>query len=441
MYGVDFQDTFAPVARLSSIRMVFALAASENWELHQMDVKSAYLNSPIDANVYMRLPPGYTQKGKVARVKRGLYGLRQSGNLWHKTLSSSFDDLGLTRSAVDHGVFYSHDDNGTTIVCTSTDDFAITGTPTTRILQFKADLGNHFEMSDLGELAWILGIKVERDRDKRTISLSQTAYIDSLVKRFNLVDAPPLSIPIDPNAYLSKDQCPSTPQQIDDMKNVPYREAIGSLMYAAIGTRPDITFAVTALSQYLQNPGRPHWEQAKRAIRYLKGSRDWKLVYGSTGGVEGFSDANWGNDVDDRHSICGYVYTLNGGAITWSSKKQSVVALSSTEAEYIGITHAAKEAVWVCHLLSELYSPAILEHPIIVHCDNRSAIELVKNATFHSRTKHIAIRYHYIREAFNDGIITLTHRGTDEMPADMFTKALARVKLSKFTNSIGVSST
>jgi hypothetical protein len=153
MYGVDFQDTFAPVARLSSIRAVIALAASEDWELHQMDVKSAYLNSTIDTAVYMRLPPGYSRKGKVALVKRGIYGLRQSGNLWHKTLTSAFNELELIRSAVDHGVFYSHDDKGTTIVCSSTDDFAITASSTNRMVKFKADLGSHFEMSDLGELA------------------------------------------------------------------------------------------------------------------------------------------------------------------------------------------------------------------------------------------------------------------------------------------------
>jgi len=347
MYGIDFQDTFAPVARLSSIRAVIALAASEDWELHQMDVKSAYLNSPIDTAVYMRLPPGHDQKGKVTRVKRGIYGLRQSGNLWHKTLTSAFNDLHLTRSAVDHGVFYSHDDEGTTIVCSSTDDFAIAATPTERMTKFKADLGNHFkfEMSDLDELAWILDIRVERDRPSRTISLSQTAYIDSLIKRFQLVDAPPLSTPIDPNALLTKNQSPSTPHQFDDMSNVPYREAVGSLMIAAVGTRPDITFAVTALSQYLQNPGRPHWEQAKRAICYLKGTRDWKLVFRSTGGVEGFSNANWGNDVDDRHSICGYVFTLNGGAISWSSKKQPVVALE--DRGRIHWDHACREGSYL----------------------------------------------------------------------------------------------
>ena len=250
-----------------------------------MDVKSAYLNSP-DAAIYMRLPPGYGSKGKVALVKKGIYGLRQSGNLWHKTLTTAFDALGLTRSAVDHGVFYNHDNEGTTIVRSSTDDFAITGSPTSRISKFKSDLSNHFEMSDLGELAWILGIQVKRDRISKSITLSQAAYIDTVVKRFNLESASPLQTPIDPSIHLSKEQSPATPRQYDNMRNVPYREAVGSLMYAAIGTRPDITYAVTALSQYLQNPGRAHWEQVNRAIRYLKGTRTYELTFGPSGGMK-----------------------------------------------------------------------------------------------------------------------------------------------------------
>jgi len=223
LYGIDFYETFTPVARLSSIRTVIALAASEDWELHQMDVKSAYLNSPIDTAIYMRLPPGYGSKGKVARMKKGLYGLRQSGNLWHKTLSVAFEELDLTRSAVDHGVFYRHDGEGMTIVCSSTDDFAIAASPIERMVKFKSDLSNHFEMSDLGELAWILGIRVKRDRITRTISLSQAAYIDSVVKRFHLTSASPLQTPIDPNALLSKSQSPSTPHQKEGMEKVPYR--------------------------------------------------------------------------------------------------------------------------------------------------------------------------------------------------------------------------
>jgi len=374
-------------------------------------------------------------------MKKGLYGLHQSGNLWHKTLSVAFGELDLTRSAVDHRVFYRHDSEGMTIVCSSTDDFAIAASPIERMVKYKSDLSNRFEMSDLGELAWILGIRVKRDRITRTISLSQAAYIDSVVKRFHLTSASPLQTPIGPNALLSKSQSPSTPHQKEDTEKVPYREAIGSLMYAAIGTRPDITYTVTTLSQYLQNPGRAHWEQAKRVICYLKGTRDFELTFGPSGGIEGYTDASWGNDTDDRRSICGYAFTLNGGAVSWSSKKQSVVALSSTEAEYVGITHAAKEATWIRHLLSELYSPLVLKYPIMLYCDNKSAIELVKNATFHSRTKHIAIRYRYIREAYNDGVIALDHRGTDDMPADVFTKALVRIKLSEFAHLAGLSQT
>ena len=218
-------------------------------------------------------------------------------------------------------------------------------------------------------------------------------------------------------------------------------KAIVSLMYAAIRTHLDISFAVTLLSQFLKSPGCAHWEQAKQVIRYLKGTWDCKLLFGLNSGIEGFSNANWGNDINDCYSICGYVFTLNGGAISWSSKKQSVMALSSTEAEYIGITHTAKEATWICYLLSELYSPQILDYPIIIHCNNKSAIELAKNATFHSRTKHIAICYHYICEALNTGIISLEHLGTDDMPADMFTKALIHLKLTKFAQYIRLSQT
>ena len=165
------------------------------------------------------------------------------------------------------------------------------------------------------------------------------------------------------------------------------------------------------------------------------------LKYGVLNGVEGFTDANWGNNLDNRHSICSYVFTFNGGAISWSSKKQLVVALSSTEAEYIAITHAAKEAVWIHHLLSELYSPLVLKYPLTIYSDNKSAIELVKNATFHLRTKHITIHYHYIREAYNDGVISLDHCGTEDMPADVFNKPLIRIKLDKFVHLLGLSQT
>jgi hypothetical protein len=296
-------------------------------------------------------------------------------------------------------------------------------------------------MSDLGELHWLLGIEIKRDRHARTISLSQRAYIDTIVSRFNLTDASNLSIPLDAGHLLTKDQCPTTEYDINEMRKIPYREAVGSLMYAALGTRPDISFSVTALSQYMQNPGSPHWEAVKRVLRYLKGTRERWLTFGHPkDGLHGFADSNWGSTADDRHSICGYVFTLDGGAVSWSSKKQSVIALSSTEAEYIALTHASKEAIWLRSLLASIYGPSVLSSPSTIHSDNKSAIELVKNNSYHSRTKHIDIRFHYIREIYEAGSIAISHRGTDDMPADMFTKPLARPKLEKFSKLVGLDS-
>jgi hypothetical protein len=211
------------------------------------------------------------------------------------------------------------------------------------------------------------------------------------------------------------------------MRGVPYREAIGSLMYAALGTRPDISFAVSFLSQFMQNPGRAHWEAVKRVFRYLKGTKDTCLVIGGTGkGLEAFSDADWASQ-EHRHSISGYVFTIGGGAVSWSSKKQVIVALSTTEAEYIAATHAAKEALWIRMFLAEIARP--LKKPTTIHLDNISAISITKNDEYHPRTKHIDIRYHFIRHAVQERLLHIDYVPTEDMAADMFTKGLPRHKV------------
>ena len=223
------------------------------------------------------------------------------------------------------------------------------------------------------------------------------------------------------------------------MRDVPYREAVGSLMYAAMGTRPDVTYAMTALSQFMQNPGRAHWDALKRVLRYLKGTRELWLVYGDNhDGLRGFSDADWGSSTEHRHSISGYVFTLDGGAVSWSLKKQNVVALSSTEAEYIALTHATKEAIWLRYVLADVLHPDLSLFPVRLLSDNRSAITLTRDNTFHPRTKHIDIRYHFIREAVDNRDIALEHRRTEDMPADLFTKALPRAKLEHLSRLFGL---
>ena len=213
--------------------------------------------------------------------------------------------------------------------------------------------------------------------------------IQKVIKKFGLQDAHPLSTLLDPHHKLSQSQSPSTAHQFDDMRNVPYREAIGSLMYTALGTHLDISFAVSFLAQFMQNPGRPHWEALKHVFHYLKGTKDLKLVIkGSQGGLEAFSDVDWASQ-EHRHSISGYVFTIDGSAVSWSSKKQPIVALSMTEAKYIAATHAMKEALWICTFLGKIAHPLV--KPITVHLDNISAISITKNDEYHLRMKHIDI--------------------------------------------------
>jgi hypothetical protein len=328
------------------------------------------------------------------------------------------------------------------IVAVDVDDMTIAGSSKAIVQAFKDALRQEFKIKDLGELKWLLGIEVKRDRHTRTISFSQRTYIDTIISRFNLQDAKPLSMPIDPHHMLSASQCPSTPHQVEDMRKIPFREGIGSLMYAAQGTRPDIAFAISFLSQFMQNPGRPHWEAVKRVFRYLKGTRDHWLTIGNKinndqRNLEGFTDADWGSQ-EHRHSISGYIFMLDGGAVSWSSKKQPIVALSSMESEYIATTHATKEALWIRTFISEITRP--LTRPIILNCDNQSAIAISKNDEHHARTKHIDIRYHFIRSVSAEGLIELKYVPTDDNPADMFTKALARSKLQHLTPLIGMCS-
>ena len=277
----------------------------------------------------------------------------------------------------------------------SVDDMAITLKHLKHIQKFKDQLRERFEISDLGELTWLLGLKIERDREARTITLSQAAYIDTILARFHMEDAKPAQTPMNSGSILSIDQCPSTHAECEDMKDVPYQKAIGSLMYAAVSTRPDIAFAVSTLSQFMRNPGRTHWEAVKHVIRYLKATKDAKLTLGCTNaGLEAYVDSDWASQAH-RHSISGYIVLLNSGPVAWSARKQPLIALSTAEAEYIALTSVAREILYLQLLIGELYDE--VHEPTPVNCDNQAAIALATNNKFQSRTKHIDLRYHFVR--------------------------------------------
>ena len=235
------------------------------------------------------------------------------------------------------------------------DDLTVVMTGKVLMDQVKRKLRAELEVTDLGEIHWLLGIEIRRDRENKTLMMCQRSYINSVIKRFGLEDAKPLASPMEPSAHLSNAQSPVTSREIADMRDVPYREAVGSLMYAAVGTRPDIAFAVAILSRFSINPGRAHWNAVKRVIRYLKGTVDLWLTFGYTTrdasllkshGLIGYADVD-GSMQEDRRAISGYAFLIDGGAVSWSSKRQEIVVLSTTEAEYVAATHAAKEALWL----------------------------------------------------------------------------------------------
>ena len=404
--GVDFFDTYAPVAKTASIRTALAFAARHDFEVHQVDIKSAYLNGEFDENevIYMSVPPGVklTDDSTLAlRLLRPLYGLRQSARHWHKKLRSVLEELlEMLPCDVDQAVFFRVKGTSLIVIVVHVDDLTIVASSTELIAEVKSKLREAFEISDEGEIHWILGFAVIRNRAARTLSLSQTAYIEAIVRRFGLEDAKPLSTPMDPHVQLTTEQSPSTTAEVAEMRNVPYREAVGSLMYASLGTRPDITYAVSALSRFSENPGRAHWEACKRVFRYLMGTKTLRLTYGAKEvDLIGFTDAD-GSMHDDRKAISGYAFLIDGGAVSWASKKQEIISLSTTESEYVAITHAAKEALWLRSLIGQVFAP--FSDPIPLHNDNQSAISLTRDHQYHARTKHIDIRYHFIRWVVED---------------------------------------
>ncbi len=389
----------------------------------------------------MMQPPGFAAPGCedwVCLLKKALYGLKQAGCQWYACITDAFLRLGYTRCETEHCVFVRWSGSKFTAIVVAVDDLTIVVNSVILMEDAKRELELVFKITDLGEVHWLLGIEITRNRSTRTISLSQTAYIDAITSHFNLDNARTVSMPMDPGITLSIAQCPNTLPEVNEMKNVPYKAAIGSLMYAALGTHPDIAFSVSLLGQFMHNPGRTHWEAAKRMLRYLKGSRNLKLTFGSTSeGIIVYLDVDLTSQ-EHRHSISGFACLINGGAVSWSSKKQSVIALSTTEAEYISATNTTKEICWIRALLAEVIRP--LAAPTILYNDNQLAIALTKDNQFHARTKHIDICFHFIHEAMERGVLTLVYCPTDNMVADVLTEALPHVKIMKLSRMLGLGS-
>jgi hypothetical protein len=434
--GIDFDETFAPVAKFASLRTVLALAAEHDLEVHQLDVKSAYLNGDLKEEIFMAPPPGFDiPEGMVLKLKKAVYGTKQGGRAWYEHIRSTLKSMGYTPTNADHAVFTRTKDGTPSIIALYVDDITMACKSLKVINEDKEMLKKTYQMTDLGEITWILGMHVTRDRDAGWIALSQERYVNDVLERFGKANIKPISTPTTPNEHLIKLDSPEV-----DTKS--YQSAIGALMYPMLGTRPDLAYTVAALGRHAANPGEEHLHALDRAFRYLRATSDRRLVFqrGTQDGsrLHGYVDADWASDVNDRKSTSGFVFMLAGGAISWSSKKQPSVALSSTEAEYIAGAHATKEAIWLKNLVSEIWKDQIKNSPITLYIDNQSAIAIAKNPEFHDRTKHIEVRHHFLRQQVDSKSIELKYLPTDKQVADVLTKGLAREKHERFTANMGV---
>ncbi len=345
---------------------------------------------------------------------------------------TSVESLGFEQSQADPCIFVKRHPGGElSIIAVYVDDLIIMTTTTEEMQMIKTSLNKNFKMKDLGILHFCFGTGVEQSEDG--IKLSQKQYIEKMLERYGMQDANPVSTPMDLNVKLTIDDGQSNP--VDQVR---YQSIVGSLLYAAMVTRPDIAQAVGVLSRFNSAPTEAHLTAAKRVLRYLKGTINLTLQYKKTENTEvtGYSDADWANDMDTRRSTTGNVFIMCGGPISWLSQRQATVALSTAEAEYIALSSASQEAVWLQRLLTDIGED--YTKPMTIMEDNQGAIAIAKNPVGHKRTKHIDIRYHFVREQVQKGVIEIEYLSTKEMLADIFTKPLARGQFEYLRSMIGI---
>ena len=441
-HGKDYDEVFAPVARGNAIRTVLALANHLDWHIHQMDVKTAFLNGDLDHEIYMSQPPGYIDKKHpdyVCKLQRSLYGMKQSARCWNEKIDAYLRKTGYAANPHDPCVYVKKTKDGTgktskmVVLILYVDDILLASADRSLIDQEKASLAKGFEMEDRGEAHFVLGMAIKRDRKKRILTIDQKSYVTAVIDRFGMTDCTPVDTPMEAGKRF--DQLKPGEKGADKQT---YQAIIGSLTYAMTATRPDLSASVGMLSQFMSNPSQVHMDAAKRVLRYLKRTSDYGLRFESGRGsrLVGYSDADWAGDLVTRRSTSGYVVDFCGGTISWSSKRQSVVAKSSTEAEYMAMAQAASEIVFLRRFIGQFGCD--VKEPTVLYADNLSAMALAKNPVFHSRTKHIDVQHHYIRECVDNGWINLVHVSTGEMMADVLTKPLARPKFREFCEKMGV---
>ncbi|KAE9281523.1 hypothetical protein PR003_g27655 [Phytophthora rubi] len=432
--GIDFIDTFAPVARMSSFRLLLAIAAELGLDVYGGDINTAYLNARLEIRQYLRSIEGYPcmVNGHVYIVLNALYGLRQSGREWNTEINKWFTDHGYLRSLTEPCLYYRFE--GETIVYVLDDILVATNNEEFKTQLFQ-ELNDAYGIKDQGLLTSYLGVEV--DQTPEAITIRQGKYAREILAKLGYEQAHSVGNPMEVNARLAP-----LGSDEDADTSFPYREAVGMLMYLATSTRPDLAFALGQLSRFVAKPSSKHVGTLKRVLRYLAGTLDYGITYKRAKKVSdevvlnGYCDSDWANDPEQRKSTTGFVFTLAGGVVAWMSRRQSIIALSTAEAEYVASCEAAMEVIAESNILQEILPLRSVK--LRIGIDNQAAFVMATNPTYSRRTRHIELRWHFVRDQVEKGAIELHKVKGETNPADTFTKPLDKKKLNALLLLAGI---
>jgi len=433
--GVDYQEVFSPVSRAATLRSVCALAATPGWHSHHLDVKTAFLNGEVEEEVFVRQPEGFADRANphlVWRLHKALYGLKQAPRAWHLALTKVLKGIGFRTADADPALFLLGTGDTRVVLLAYVDDFLIVGPCRDSVQSVVQAISEKFECSDLGAVTQFISWKV--DLSDGQVFISQPKLVAQILQDFPSLSSNPTSTPMCASTKLTKDaESPAL-----DAKEYPYSSVIGSLLYLAVSTRPDIMYAVNTLARYMARPTMSHWQAMLYLLRYLQGTPTHGILYKSSPAqFTAYTDASFASDLDTRRSVTGWLFSINGAPVSWNSQLQKTVATSTAEAEYMAASCGVKEALWLTKLYADL---GILAPIPEIHCDNMATLSMIRNPIISDRSKHIDTAHHFIRERVARQQVAFSFVPTKDQHADILTKPLPKAAFTKLKPHLGMSS-